>query len=245
MLGPKNDQAWNWQTHGGWQSEQEHESISDAPRKTASLDSTETNFKGNVMEHKLIKTIFFASFGWVAGVILTQDALGADTVVYALQAGNDVLGTLDLNTGVFTQISTQAVNDYELGVYGGVLYGASIQCGCLFQLNPPTAAPTFAPTQFNQNNNGFGAENGFGSTTDGLFVIGAAAGGRNSLYSIDPSTGAPTLIGPTGITAGGGTGYLSASNDSNQLFWEIEANCADTLYSISTTTGSASLIGAS
>jgi len=75
------------------------------------------------MQSEFIKTIFFASFVCAAGVVLTPDAWGADTLVYAIVGGSDSLGTLDLNTGVFTQISTQAVSDYELGVYGGVLYG--------------------------------------------------------------------------------------------------------------------------
>jgi len=59
------------------------------------------------MESRVIKTIFFASFVWLAGVFLPQNALGADTVVYAIQIGSQTLGTLDLNTGVFTQISTR------------------------------------------------------------------------------------------------------------------------------------------
>ena len=78
------------------------------------------------------------------------------------------------------------MQDSELGVYGGVLYGDNHQCGCLFQLNPSTGVSTLAPTPFGQNNNGFGAENGFGSTTDGLFIMGAAFGGINYLYSVNP-----------------------------------------------------------
>src|ERR1022692_3596438 len=100
------------------------------------------------MPSKLIKMIFFASFVWIAGVILTQDALGADTVVYAIQYGTGSLGMLDLNTGVFTQISAAAVSYNELGVYGGALYGAGLQCGCLIQINTSTGVPTFAPTYF-------------------------------------------------------------------------------------------------
>src|SRR5579862_8507666 len=117
---------------------------------------------------RLIKTMFFASFVWPAGMILTQSTLrAADTVVYAVQAGSQALGTLDLTTGVYSQISGHAINEYGLGVYNGVLYGASIQCGCLIQINPSTGVAVNAPTQFNQNNNGFGSVNGFGSTTDG------------------------------------------------------------------------------
>jgi len=196
------------------------------------------------MEHKLIKTIFFASFVWIAGVILMPDALGADTVVYAIQGGNDVLGTLDLNTGIFTQISTQAVNDYELGVYGGVLYGANTQFGGLFQLNTSTGAVTLAPTYFQQNASGFGVLNGFGSTTDGLFAMaGAIPGGVNYLWSVNPATGVPTQVGSTGVVAGGGSGFLSASNDSSKLYWEVQNGYTDTLYSINTSTGAATLMG--
>ena len=197
------------------------------------------------MKHKFIKMIFFASFVWIAGVILTPDALGADTLVYAIIGGTQTLGTVDLNTGVFTQISTVAVSDYELGVYGGALYGAGAQCGCLIQLNTSTGVPTFAPTYFQQNASGFGVLNGFGSTTDGLFAMAAAVpGGVNYLWSVNPATGVPTLIGSTGVVAGGGTGFLSASNDSSKLYWEIQNGYTDTLYSINTSTGAATLIGA-
>jgi len=196
------------------------------------------------MESKLIKTIFFASVVWLAGAILTQDAWGADTVVYALRAGGAV-GTLDLNTGVFSQVTSTPVPTVGFGEYAGVLYGANGGCDCLFQFNPATAATTIAPQTFNQVDNGvangFGALNGLGSTTAGLFVIGA--GSSDILYSVDPATGHPTRIGDTGVIAGGGTGTLSASVDSSQLYWEVQINCTDTLYSINTSTGAATTIG--
>jgi hypothetical protein len=195
------------------------------------------------LEHKLIKSIFCASFVWTAGMILTQGALRADTIVYGVTFEGGIFETRDLNNRAFTLIPAPPLNDYELGVYGGILFGDSPQCGCLFQLNPSTGVPTFAPTKFNQNNNGFGLENGFGSTTAGVFVVGAAMGGDNYLYSVNTTTGAPTLIGPTGITAGVGTGFLSASNDSGTLYWEVQANCQDTLYSLNTSTGAATPIG--
>jgi hypothetical protein len=141
---------------------------------------------------------------------------------------------------VFTQISAQAISEYELGEYGGVLYGAS---SFLFQINPTTGISNPAPIPFSNGGNNFGALNGFGSTTAGLFAIGAGAGGLNALYSINLMTGNPTLIGSTGITAGGGTGFLSASVDSSQLYWEVQTNCTDALYSINTSAGAATLIG--
>jgi len=133
------------------------------------------------MESRVIKTIFFASFVWLAGVFLPQNALGADTVVYAIQIGSQTLGTLDLNTGVFTQISTQAIAESQIAVYGGVLYGAGA-CDCLIQINTSPVTVTAAPTTFNQLNNGFGPDNGFGSTTDGLFVVGGRLGYQFPLF---------------------------------------------------------------
>jgi len=196
------------------------------------------------MKRKLFKATFFFSFICMAGIMLTQNTLrAADTIVYAIRIGDQTLGTLDLNTGAYTQISTTAISEYGLGVFGGILYGAG-GCGCLIQINPSTGAVTPSPIPFSHNGNNFGSLNGFGSTTGGLFAVGAGAGGLNALYSIDPATGLETLIGSTGITAGGGTGFLSASNDSSKLYWEIQTNTIDTLYSLNTSTGAATLIGA-
>ena len=189
-----------------------------------------------------MKTILFASILCLAGTSLTQNAWGADTMVYASQIGSQTLGTVDLNTGVFTQISAQAVAVSGFGVYGGALYGYSGPCGCLVQINTTTGAPTFATNFFQQNNNGFGPFNGFGSTTAGLFIMSAEANGTN-LWSVDPASGFPTRIGTTGVMAGGGTGTLSASQDSTKLYWEVQTDCTDTLYSINTSTGAATLIG--
>ena len=77
------------------------------------------------MEHKLFKTTLFASFIWILGIILTQGIVhAADTIVYAIRIGDQTLGTLDLNTGAYTQISTTAISEYQLGVFAGVLaYG--------------------------------------------------------------------------------------------------------------------------
>jgi hypothetical protein len=194
------------------------------------------------MRIKLIRTTLFAGLVWLAGTIFTADALAADTVVYASKEGSQTLGTLDLNTGVFTQISSQVVAISGLGVYGGLLYGYSGPCGCLVQINTSTGAPTFATNLFQQNNNGFGPFNGFGSTTAGLFIMSAEANGTN-LWSVDPASGFPTRIGSTGVMAGGGTGTLSASQDSTQLYWEVQSGCTDTLYSINTSTGAATLLG--
>ena len=193
------------------------------------------------MESKF-NTISLASGVWLAAAILTQIAWAADTVIYAIRTDGAV-GTLDLNTGVFSQSSSTSSPFSGLGEYAGVLYGANGGCDCLFQFNPATGATTAAPHNLNQVNNGFGVLNGLGSTTAGVFVIGAAAGNNNILYSVDPATGDPTMIGTTGVIAAGGTGNLSASVDSNKLYWEVRLNCTDTLYSINASTGAATNVG--
>jgi hypothetical protein len=73
----------------------------------------------------------------------------------------------------------------------------------------------------------------FGSTTSGLFGIG---GPSNNLYSIDSTTGAATLIGPSGAT---GTGYNTLSNNGNSLYLSL----GESLYSLNTSTGAATLVG--
>ena len=135
------------------------------------------------MESRVVRTIFFASVIWLAGAILTRDALGLrDTVVYAVRSDGPV-GTIDLNSGVFTQ-SFQHYRGRQpdsASMPASSMEPAERACDCLFQINPATAAITPAPHTFHQNNNNFGAQNGFGSTTAGLFIIGAAAGSVNIL----------------------------------------------------------------
>ncbi len=56
------------------------------------------------MPLKAIETICFFSLVWTAAAILTEGALVADTTAYAVTYGSGVFGTIDLDTGVFTQI---------------------------------------------------------------------------------------------------------------------------------------------
>ncbi len=188
--------------------------------------------------NKLLRTTLFACLVSTAGITLAPATLSADTLVYGIHYGDGAFGTVDLNTGVYTQTSTPTplVQDYELAAFNGNLYGDDPQFGNLFQLNPSTGAVTHAPTAFGQNSDGFG------STTAGLFLVGP--GSPASLYSVNPATGAATVIGSTGITSGGGTGFLSTSNDSSTLYWAVSNVAGGTsLYSLNTSTGAATLIG--
>jgi hypothetical protein len=184
---------------------------------------------------KSLKIALFACFVSTAGITLAPGTLQADTVAYALFDGNP-LGTVDLNTGIYTPTTTAAIQALGLGAYNGGLYADG--SSNLIQINPATGVATAAPTPYNLN------EAGFGSTTNGLFLM--QAGAPTNLYSINPTTGAATLIGPTGITVGGGNGKLSVSNDSGALYWAAEStttSSSSSLYSINTSTGAATLIG--
>jgi len=74
----------------------------------------------------------------------------------------------------------------------------------------------------------------FGSTlTGGLFAVGS----DDNLYSINATTGAATLVGPTGQLVSGQQSALS--NNSNTLYFADGVN----LYTIDTTTGRATPLG--
>jgi hypothetical protein len=73
----------------------------------------------------------------------------------------------------------------------------------------------------------------FGSTTSGLYAF----GDNGDLYSINPTNGAATDIGPTGLSFGGTV--MGMSSGSSTLY--LTQN--NLLYSLSTTSGSATLIG--
>ena len=75
---------------------------------------------------------------------------------------------------------------------------------------------------------------GFGSTNSGLYVMGIDA----NLYSIDPASGAATLIGPTGFALTPGSWY-SLSTNSPTLYFADGAN----LYTLDTGTGAPALVG--
>jgi len=72
----------------------------------------------------------------------------------------------------------------------------------------------------------------FGSTLTGLYAVDSSA----KLWSINPSTGAATLIGPLGISPGG---FGGLSTNSSTLYFADGAN----LYTLDTSTGAATLVG--
>jgi uncharacterized protein (TIGR03437 family) len=174
------------------------------------------------------------------GVLVTLPAsVRADNLAYmlgtaALGAENP-LGIVDLNTGAFTLIGNMGSGGYDgLAVANGVLY--TEQNGLLYSVNTTNASLTLIGglTGLNLST--------FGSTTTGLY--GMAPTGSYSvetLFSINPQTGAITAIGPIGASAiPNGTGfYARLSVGSSTLYMENNSN----LYIINTTTGAATQVG--
>ena len=168
-----------------------------------------------------------------------QSAARADAIAY-MSTGTDQFGTIDLNTGVFTQSGNSGQTLSGLGVAGGKLYGGVADTGNLYQVNPANGALALV---------GAGTINylATGSTTSGLYALGGpnTAGAALSLYSINPATGAATLIGPTGLdlsTTVVDTVGISTGSDTLYLTFGPSFS-SSTLYSVNVTTGAAASIG--
>ncbi|MBV9745139.1 MAG: PEP-CTERM sorting domain-containing protein [Acidobacteriia bacterium] len=166
-------------------------------------------------------------------------ALGAkaDTIAY-VGASASAFGTIDLNTGAFTLINGNSPTVDGFGALGGSLFASEafngVAHGTLFQINPVTGTHTAVGSD-----TGLYYED-FGSTPTGLYAIGHDPTSRlepQNLYSINPLTGAATLIGPTGLITG--QPYQALSTNSATLYF---AQGSD-LYTLNTNTGAATVVG--
>jgi hypothetical protein len=154
----------------------------------------------------------------------------ADVNAYEV-AGNTSFGTIDLTTGVYTQIGVSGILMSGLGETGGLIYGGAFLTDTVYTVNPATGALTLIGTTGGPN---FGD---FGSTLTGLYAIDLAGyGGNANLWSINPATGAATLIGPTGLTYSSPIGM----SDNSAILYVTNGPL---LYSLNTTTGAATLVG--
>jgi hypothetical protein len=172
----------------------------------------------------------FRSVPAVAVTILALMAASAVTVLADISAyeevGNTSFGTLDLNTGVYTQIGVSGLLLSGLGEVNGVVYGGAEESNVLYSVNTSTGALTAIGT------NNVMLYGDTGSTLTGLYAI-----GRDSfLYSINVSTGAATQIGYLGTPIGG---VIGMSSNSSTLYYTSD----DNLYTVNTTTGAATLVG--
>ena len=159
--------------------------------------------------------------------------LCADNIDYA--ATSSQLGTIDLQTGVFT----------EIGVMNGILGSdtqdlARLPGGLLYGSNASSELVLIDPVSLTTSMVGVCGNNIFGLAfrQDGT-LFGCSS---DTLYQINPNTGAATLVGTMGVNSGfydvkfdgAGNLYLVSTPD-------LVAN--STLYLVNTATGQALQIG--
>jgi len=130
---------------------------------------------------------------------------GDDLAYVTTQIGE--FGTIDLNTGAYTQITAFGLEGAGLGVVGGHLYTAAYKGSTLYRIDPTTGTLTPVGTSGIQYKS-------FGSTVKGLYALDANA----NLYSVDPVTAATQLIGPTGIPGGFVYSAIGISTGAASLF---------------------------
>lgn len=165
---------------------------------------------------------------WALSLILCAGALKADIGVDA-NSDSGQFGTLDLNTGAFTQIAVLPEIFAGLATVNNIVYGADFEQSpsFLYTINQAGAVTVVgsSPVEYYD----------LGGTLNGLFAIDAT---NFDLWSINPATGSATLVGPTGFNAIGQSGL---SSNSNTLYLISDGE----LYTLSTSTGAATLVGPS
>jgi hypothetical protein len=164
-------------------------------------------------------------------------SLEADDFAYMLgtsAAGvTNPFGTVDLNSGAFTLIGSMGSGGYSgLAVANGAIY--TEQNGLLYSVNTSNANLVLIGGLVGNN------LATFGSTTTKLYGL-AGTGAQNvaTLFSIDPSTGALTAIGPVGVIGNGQFSNARLSVGSSTLYMENNSN----LYTINTATGAGTQVG--
>jgi hypothetical protein len=95
----------------------------------------------------------------------------------------------------------------------------------------------------------------YSDNTRRIFIDGMAFGpggtlfalqqGGTNLYTVNTTTGTPTVLGATGIAAGPYSfGGMAFDSNSNTMYAVLSNNATSNLYTINTTTGAGTLVGA-
>jgi hypothetical protein len=155
-------------------------------------------------------------------------------IVYALD-GNNNLDTINPTTGIPTVIGNTGFTAYTFaGNQSGALFGTDVNNN-LWSINPTTGAGTFLGPS------GLAPLNPGGGFTNSLSVNGGTAlyTFQNStvapaLYDINTTTGAGTVVGPTGSNIVG-SGYVGGT------LYGFTAFGPESIYTINTATGAATL----
>jgi hypothetical protein len=188
----------------------------------------------------LAPAIFGTLFGAVGPVASADDYAYYVSNDRANAAGGGTYGTIDLNTGLTSTIVTftppccgGGIGYNGLGVVNGQLYTTSYFTtppgdSALLHVTPPNNPA--GTSYFVGGNSGYNIQE-FGSTNTGLYAVDY----NGNLISVNPVTGAGTLIGATGITNNGSG--LSANGSTLFL------TGGNTLYTVNTMTGAVTTVG--
>jgi hypothetical protein len=154
-------------------------------------------------------------------------AVGIDALAYVIgfNGNYDNFGVIGLGNGATSEISSPGALA-GLGVANGTLYAAEYLGGALYQIN--TSFGTTSIVGYASGVNYFA----FGSTLTTLYAVGTSG----DLYSIDPTSGAATEIGPTGIGSFASDSQLSTN--SGTLFYADGTS----LYTLNTSNGAATFV---
>ena len=161
---------------------------------------------------------------------ITPAVIAQSSTVYGITGGG-VFGTLNLNSGAWSQLGNSGVELAGLGGFGGGVYGGIYNGGTLYQVNLSNGNLTAIGTcSVNYA--------GFGSTISSLYGIDFASNGRN-LYSVNAGNGSCMPIGPIG----GPPCNVGVSSGGSTLYFACDTGSGSVLYSINTSNGIATPIG--
>ena len=188
-------------------------------RKLNSLRTTFARVLGTASITTLVLGIFLA----------LQPVARAQNLVYAV-TNTAGFGTLDLDSGTYTQLGTSQAQLAGLGELGANLYGGELNTGAFYQVNLSDGSLT-------QLTPGIGSHfRGFGAITAGLYAINTS-GDLCYVYLV-PSPEERCYSAPAF-----GAGTLAMSADGTTLYVTLDPGTGSLLYSLNTTTGTATLIG--
>jgi hypothetical protein len=144
-------------------------------------------------------------------------------------AGNSDFGVIDLKTGVFTLCGNSGVLQAGLGLGpDGTIYGGAWKGTTISTVNPSNGTLTT-----------------IGNTSFQIWAFGSTSKGRlwamdmpGNLYSINPATGAGTLVGPTGVAFNQSETY-GVSAASSKFYVSNGTN----FYSVSAKNGKTKTVG--
>jgi hypothetical protein len=146
------------------------------------------------MNYRSMQSMFMRVAVCIAAALLTfVQPAGADPLAYFMQGGDNAgFGVVDLSTGAINLLGNSGGEAISgLGYYNGVIYAGAYlftaQPDALYQVNPANGSLTFI-------GNSSEPYMDIGSTMNGVYKLGY----DGNLYSINVTTGASTLIGPTG-----------------------------------------------